>query len=190
MFENPLSPLQNARMLDDHCCENLYARQFNTALSQFHVVLRKGQFFRMIRKVLRRSCFLLDWNTIKSDLQSCGSYYSGLKVVRIDAIIGSEGKTSDFDLHFHPMSESSRERWVNMAIAYLARTALPPVQLIESGGNYFIRDGHHRVSVSRAFGQVSTDAEVITWNATPPLPWEANSVPGATFTFRPVDLST
>jgi hypothetical protein len=26
-----------------------------------------------------------------------------------------------------------------------------------------VRDGHHHISVSRAFGQVAMDAEVITW---------------------------
>jgi hypothetical protein len=30
------------------------------------------------------------------------------------------------------------------------RIALPPVQLIQVGGIYYVRDGHHRVSVSRA----------------------------------------
>ena len=173
MFENPMDSLLNARMLDDHCCENLYSRQYNTAVNQFKAALLKGKFFRVSQKVLRRNSSLFDWNSIKPSLHLQGSCYSGMKVVRIDSIIGSEGKTSDFDLQFHPLSESSRERWVNMAVAYLSRTPLPPIQLIEVGGAYFIRDGHHRVSVSRAFGQISMDAEVITWNAVPPYSWQS-----------------
>jgi len=37
---------------------------------------------------------------------------------------------------------------------------LPPVQLYEMGGIYFVRDGNHRVSVARAMGQEFIDAEV------------------------------
>jgi hypothetical protein len=173
MFENPMNLLQNARMLDDRCCENLYAHQYNTALNQFKAVLIKGTFFRLQQKILHRNPFLYDLNAVKTGLHMRGSCYAGMKVVRIDAIIGSEGKTSDFDLRFHPVSESSRERWVNMAVAYLSRTPLPPIQLIEIGGAYFLRDGHHRVSVGRAFGQVAIDAEVVRWNAAPPFPWQS-----------------
>jgi hypothetical protein len=45
--------------------------------------------------------------------------------------------------------------------------------LIKAGDAYFVRDGHHRVSVSRAFGQVAIDAEVITCKASAPFPWQA-----------------
>ncbi|HSJ88083.1 MAG TPA: hypothetical protein VK909_12795, partial [Anaerolineales bacterium] len=104
------------------------------ALKQFRAELLKGKFFRLQQKALHRNPLLYDWSTVKSGLHMHGSRYSGIKVVRIDSIIGSEGKTADFDLRFHPLSESGRERWVNMAIAYLSRTPLPPVQLLEIGG--------------------------------------------------------
>jgi hypothetical protein len=38
-----------------------------------------------------------------------------------------------------------------------------------------VRDGHHRISVSSAFGQATIDAEVITWQAVPPFPWQAGA---------------
>jgi hypothetical protein len=101
-----------------------------------------------------------------------GSSYTGIKVVPIRSIIGSEGRISDFDRGFHPLSEAARERWINIAMAYIARLPLPPIQLIEIGNAYFIRDGHHRASVGRAFGQSAMDAEVIAWNAVPPFPWQ------------------
>jgi hypothetical protein len=37
------------------------------------------------------------------------------------------------------------------------------VQLIQVGGAYYVRDGHHRVSVTRALGQDSIEAEVSVW---------------------------
>jgi hypothetical protein len=31
------------------------------------------------------------------------------------------------------------------------------------GDAYFVRDGHHRISVARAFGQRSIKAKVLVW---------------------------
>jgi hypothetical protein len=109
---------------------------------------------------------------MKSGLSVRGSSYSGIQVVPIRSIIGSEGRTADFDMEFHPTSESARERWINMAIVYLSRLPLPPIQLVQIDDVYFVRDGHHRISVSRAFGQIAMDAEVVTWKASPPFPWQ------------------
>jgi len=39
--------------------------------------------------------------------------------------------------------------------------SLPPVSLYEVGGIYFVRDGHHRVSVSRQEGIQYIEAEII-----------------------------
>ena len=40
---------------------------------------------------------------------------------------------------------------------------LEPVQLIQIGDDYFVRDGHHRISVARALGETCIDAEVTVW---------------------------
>jgi hypothetical protein len=126
----------------------------------------------MRRKVSKRKQDLYDLNALKPDLHVRGSSYAGIKVVSIHSIVGSEGRATDFDMGFHPLSEAARERWVSMAIACLSRLPIPPVQLIQVGEAYFVRDGHHRISVSQAFGQTAIDAEVIVWNAAPPFPWQ------------------
>jgi hypothetical protein len=51
-------------------------------------------------------------------------------------------------------------------------TPLPPVELIQVGDVYFVRDGHHRISVARMMGQDSIDAEVTVWETAGLLPWE------------------
>lgn len=175
MFDNRMDPFQNAYLLNPRGSGNMHARQYNTALSQFKATLFKGKIFRLAAKVLNRAQHLYDLNALKPDLHVRGSFYAGIKVVSIRSIIGSEGRTTDFDLEFHPMHEQARERWVNLAIAYLARLPLPPIQLIQVGDVYFVRDGHHRLSVSRAFGQMAMDAEVITWKAAPPFPWQPDT---------------
>ena len=51
--------------------------------------------------------------------------------------------------------------------------AHPAVELVQIGEVYYVQDGHHRISVSRAFGQIAMDAEVTTWKAQPPFPWQS-----------------
>ena len=52
---------------------------------------------------------------------------------------------------------------VNVAVARKTGVALPPVELIKVGEEYYVRDGHHRVSVAHAFGECYIDAVVFEW---------------------------
>lgn len=168
---------------------NRYTYQYNTALTRFKSALLHGRFSRLKCRLMHRSPWLHDLTLIKPGLCLRGSFYSGIQVVRISSVVGTEGKAHDFDMNFHPIHEESRERWVNMAMAYLNCLPLPPIQLIQIGDAYFVRDGHHRISVSRAFGQISMDAEVITWQAAPPFPWQASTAQQEAFTLKKLDSS-
>lgn len=89
----------------------------------------------------------------------------GLRVVQLDAIVGTVDRGRDFDRRFRPTSGRVRSRWEQIAAAARRGEALPPVDLLKIGEIYFVRDGHHRVSVSRALGRTDIDAyvtEVIT----------------------------
>jgi len=191
MFEHPINPFQNSNISEECCSEkNVYARRYNTAINLFKSAVLQGHMFRISARVMRRMPFLFDLNEIKSDLALHGSSYSGIKVARIGSIIGSEGKVADFDMGFHPISEASRERWVGMAMAYLSCLPLPPVQLIQIGDAYFVRDGHHRISVAQALGQTCVDAEVVTWKASPPFPWQTDTTRIKSYSLKRANLST
>ena len=168
MFEFGNNPLQ--QYLAYTCCaaENSHSRRYNTAISQFKWMVFCGQLARL----LHRARALLDLNTVRRSLVLRGSSAAGVKTVEVAKIVGSEGRADDFDAGFHPSSDRARERWVSVAMAHLCRQPLPPVELIQVGEAYFVRDGHHRISVARAFGQMFIEAEVITWNVPPPYPWE------------------
>jgi hypothetical protein len=90
---------------------------------------------------------------------------AGLKVVPLDQIVGSVDRGRDFDRRFRPTSGRSRGRWEQIAAAARRGEAFPPVDLVKVGQLYFVRDGHHRVSVARALGRTDIDAyvtEVVT----------------------------
>lgn len=95
------------------------------------------------------------------------AHYHGVVTVPLGQICGSEGRNGDFDRDFNPVNENYRERWISVAVARLQGVALPLVELIRVGECYFVRDGHHRISVARALKQEYIEALVTVWEIGP-----------------------
>lgn len=77
-------------------------------------------------------------------------HFVGTKVIPLDAIVGSVDKVRDFDRRFRPTSTVSRQRWERLARASRVGEVIPPIDVYQIGDYYFVRDGHHRVSVARS----------------------------------------
>ncbi|MDR2601121.1 MAG: transcriptional regulator [Spirochaetaceae bacterium] len=103
---------------------------------------------------------LLSFNDVKNLVRPKGEAYWGMRVVPIRLIVGSEGRYKDFNKYFLPKSDHVRARWESVDRAYIKDVILPPIQLCEIGGVYFVRDGNHRVSVAKTQGVEMIDAEV------------------------------
>jgi hypothetical protein len=112
---------------------------------------------------------LLSLNDIKEILKPKSETYRGMREVPIELIVGSEGRYRDFNKYFLPRSEHLRQRWERIDIARLENITLPPIQLYEIGGVYFVRDGNHRVSVARSQGAEIIDAEVTSLSSEIPI---------------------
>jgi hypothetical protein len=108
-------------------------------------------------------------NTLRSLAQAldgyciCGQRSEGYKSVNLECIVGSEGRSEDFDVQYRPLKQHTEQRWYSVARAQLTGVNLPPVVLIRVGDEYYVRDGNHRVSVARAFGQAAIEAEVTAY---------------------------
>ena len=89
-----------------------------------------------------------------------GETYRGMQTVPIAKIVGSEGRSRDFNRAFLPRHDKMMRRWVNVDVAHYQNVILPPIRVFEIGGAYFVRDGNHRVSVARLQGAEFIDAEV------------------------------
>jgi hypothetical protein len=96
----------------------------------------------------------------------------GMRTVPIDQICGSENRASDFDRDFNPIQDHTCDRWVGIASVLQRGQYLPPVALIQMDDLYFVRDGHHRISVARALGQTAIKATVEVWQVETPISWE------------------
>jgi S-adenosylmethionine:diacylglycerol 3-amino-3-carboxypropyl transferase len=119
-----------------------------------------GQWRRFLDRLLRRRPTLEPLRGAPTESAGARAY-AGLRAVPLEAIRGTEEQAPAFDRTFHPIGERPRQRWLSIAEARLQGMPLPPVQLTEKDGAYYVRDGHHRISVARALGESFIEAEVV-----------------------------
>jgi hypothetical protein len=129
-------------------------------IAMFNHALREGWLHRLWANLCHRCLCLEDLDETLKSSEVADSHYAGVMTVAIDRIGGTEGKADEFDAEFNPIQERSRSRWVEIALQKLRGRDLPPVDLVQLDGTYYVRDGHHRISVSRAMGQSYIDAQV------------------------------
>jgi hypothetical protein len=103
---------------------------------------------------------VLPYSEVIDALGFVSERYAGGEVVSLDKIVGTVDRGRDFDRSFRPTSARVRSRWEHIAAAMRRGEAMPPVDLLRIGEIYFVRDGHHRVSVARALGLTDVDAQV------------------------------
>ena len=103
---------------------------------------------------------VLPYEEVIAALGFVSEHRVGLTVVPLDAIVGSVDRSRDYDRRFRPTSGRTRGRWEQIAAAARRGESFPPVDLLRVGDLYFVRDGHHRVSVARALGRADIDAYV------------------------------
>ncbi|MDC7235987.1 MAG: transcriptional regulator [Spirochaetales bacterium] len=139
--------------MDNEMTNSQASADFNKAKSK--------ALFNTVMNILRpEKRQLLSFYDVKSLIKTRSESYKGMQTVKIDDIAGSEGRYSDFNKAFLPKKEHLRKRWESIDKAYMGDVILPPIQLYKIGDMYFVRDGNHRVSVAKAQGVFSIDAEV------------------------------
>jgi hypothetical protein len=84
----------------------------------------------------------------------------GVQVIPVEQIVGSVDRVRDFDPKFRPRTGRSRQRWERIAEAVRRGEPLPPIDVYQIGDIYFVRDGHHRVSVYRSLKLSTIEADV------------------------------
>ncbi len=135
--------------------------QTQQIIKLFEQMIINGRFHRFWSRLIGRPSRLLDFDETVRHARVKNSHYAGIRSVNIDRIRGTQGKSDAFDSSFYPIKENSLNRWLRVAREKLNGHGLPPVELIDVDGTYYVRDGHHRISVARSFGQSCIDAEII-----------------------------
>jgi hypothetical protein len=131
---------------------------------------RRSAFFAQLLALINRSSNeLLPFEEVRARLNVRGQHHLGHQTVPIDNIVGSEGRYADFDRQFAPRTDATRFRWMSIDRAYYEDVGLPAVDLYRLGDIYFVKDGHHRISVARQRGQTEIDAIVTELTVDVPL---------------------
>lgn len=143
------------------------------ALHAFEHALWRGMLFRLARRLARTRCNLFDLYAVRKVCSFLNASPARDALVPVKMVLGTEGRTSDFDAYFHPMRRNMRDRWVSVAMVHLLGISLPPVDLIQVEQIFFVRDGNHRISVARQMGQHVLDARVQVWQLDRAVPWDS-----------------
>lgn len=126
---------------------------------------RRARLLADIGRRLRREPddvgLILPFEEVVEALGVVGREDRGLQIVALDAIVGTVDRAADFDRGFRPTSPRLRSRWERIAAAQRRGESLPPISLYKVGDLYFVRDGHHRVSVAKSLGREDIDAYVV-----------------------------
>lgn len=147
---------------------DLHQYRYN-AMRHFDQARRQAQLDQLSARLTGRDNRILPFEAIRSRLRQQNQLYRGLHEVALDDIVGSVGRYHEFTRQFLPLSDDLRERWVGIDTLTLSATGWPPVELYQVGDVYFVKDGHHRVSVARQLDIPSVEAHVWEFPADVPI---------------------
>ena len=125
------------------------------------------KFFTLRTRALRDSLWakLIGKNTKlvtfpeQAPRESPNRRFIGVHEIPVEQVVGTLGRQSDFDHKFRPLKSYLRDRWVNVYLAVESDGWLPIV-VHKVGDNYYVEDGHHRVSVARLLGMAFIPAKI------------------------------
>lgn len=117
----------------------------------------------------RKSRRLLPFEEVKEKLEIWFARDLGIQNIPIESIVGSEGRYRAFTRSFMPLQEDLRDRWKKIDQVRESRQDLPPVELYKVSNAYFVKDGHHRISVARVKGAKYIEARVHEYQCDVPL---------------------
>ncbi|HMT20704.1 MAG TPA: hypothetical protein PKE20_05570 [Promineifilum sp.] len=126
----------------------------------FERALRHGKARAFWSRITGRGSDLRGLGQVSSAVAPRPARESGVVTIPLAKIVGSESRVRDFDGAFYPLRDHNRERWIGIAVARADGVSLPPVELIQVGEEYYVRDGHHRLSVARATHQAEIEARI------------------------------
>lgn len=131
------------------------------ASERFQKARRKVLFDELLSLVRGRAPELLSFEEVQGALKAWQQVQGREPVsIPLDKIVGSVGRYRDFTREFLPRDSVNEQRWRAVDAAMQSQLGVPPIEVYQIGDAYFVRDGHHRVSVARANGFAEIEAYV------------------------------
>ena len=141
----------------------------SSSVHNFNSALFRSFFKSVYKKLKNEEDYLPSLEQIVELTKAKDEHYVGLREIPVDNIIGSEARYEDFDKDFLPRKAELQDRWSAIDSIMQDDRSLPPISVFKIGDYYFVRDGHHRVSVAKNRKQLYIDAEVTELHVDVPL---------------------
>lgn len=135
----------------------------HVAREEWNKARRKAVWANVTSFIQRDKSELMNFNEVAQRLNLKHAVYRGVQVVPLEKIVGSVGRYQDFTDTFLPLTSKMSERWASVATLQLDTHSrgFPPIEIYKIGKWYFVKDGHHRVSVAQQLDL--PDIEAYVW---------------------------
>lgn len=132
---------------------------------------RRRVFFRKVLSFFtgQQPGDLLSFEHVRDKLMLRGQHYAGIQTIPLAKIAGTVGRYHEFNRAFLPTQDHIRERWKRVYEAAHGPAGFPAIDVYQIGDVYFVRDGHHRVSVLKELGADTIEATVTELDTPIPL---------------------
>lgn len=111
---------------------------------------------------------LLSFEAVKEALDLKIGVTKELQEIELSRIIGSVGRHQAFTRAFSPKHKWTRSRWQGIDQLFY-KSGFEPIKVYQVGNVYFVEDGNHRISVSRAHGVKTIEAYVVEYQTDVPI---------------------
>jgi hypothetical protein len=132
---------------------------------------RRREVYRRLFEVVGRKSVreLMPLDHLRERVRLFDQTYRGVEAIPVERIVGTAGRSEDFDSNWLPRRPDVRDRWMRLERAF-PDGDWPPIIVYRVGDSYFVVDGHHRVAVARQKRIDYIDAEVTELRARFPIP--------------------
>ncbi len=140
-----------------------------SAVADFQRARRRADVQAVLAQLSGQEDHLLAYDQVRRQLRAVEAPQRTLEDIPLDGIVGSVGRYQDFSRSFLPLGSADRARWVGVQLAMTGLEGVPPIEVYLLGDAYFVKDGNHRVSVSRQLGASHINAYVTAVKARVPF---------------------
>lgn len=136
------------------------------AIDQYHLAQKRGQKYVSFRTARGLDPYPAVLQQIYPELSSAARSELGTLDIPIDAIVGTvaEGRKNAFAGNFMPLLADNTEfafKWITLCDAHLGETGITdPIVCYEYLGQYYVQEGHKRVSVLSSYDALTIRARV------------------------------
>ena len=141
---------------------DLETNVFIQSEAEFSQAKRRGLRDKIISLITGRRLHLLSLNPEAVSFHPNRPTDLGLQDIPIKQIVGSVSRCYDFTSQFLPRGSipGVKERWRRIYTLAATGQGFPPIEVYKMGECYFVKDGHHRVSVAKYLAWETIQAKV------------------------------